>query len=250
MQPAAGIGRQAAQFESDKEEYRLLTFLLFLIPKESQTTDAESTNRRGYLAFDIVHAVEFSRIGRAYFSPRGFEFRATALTYHQQGSVNLTRRQPKFDATRLSGHSGGLASEVSATIRCVCGRTHTTKRWIGFRYGMSLLRPVSYFDFFRTFGVTSESLYGAMRASQIGGIPGVSRYLPARLATCSSSRPRSRFRSGDHLLHLGRSAVVQICVVDRIDDVLRRRRDLLRPLADAIRRDLDDVLPEGFVRLH
>lgn len=39
----------------------------------------------GFLAFDIVHAVEFSRIGRAVIVTSRSVFRATALTYHQAG---------------------------------------------------------------------------------------------------------------------------------------------------------------------
>ena len=38
-----------------------------------------------FLAFDNVHAVEFSRIGRSCLGPSRAEFRATVLTYQKQG---------------------------------------------------------------------------------------------------------------------------------------------------------------------
>ena len=65
-------GRKHHKFETDKNK-SLLTCLCCLIqfPKESPVI---STARNGFkntrfLAFDIVHAVEFSRIGRSQFSP-------------------------------------------------------------------------------------------------------------------------------------------------------------------------------------
>jgi len=42
------------------------------------------------LAFDIVHAVEFSRIGRAWILTFRPSFRATALTYHLLGLTVYT----------------------------------------------------------------------------------------------------------------------------------------------------------------
>ena len=42
----------------------------------------ETSSAHEVLAFDIVHAVEFSRIGRTSYSASRLRLRATALTYH------------------------------------------------------------------------------------------------------------------------------------------------------------------------
>ena len=69
-------------------------------PSSEMTTYA--TN--GFLAFDIVHAVEFSRIGRSYYSTSRLRFRATALTYHQPDCCQNDRpRIRRFKAALAGG---------------------------------------------------------------------------------------------------------------------------------------------------
>ena len=57
------------------------------IPKESVTVqkpEKTTYTENGFLAFDIVHAVEFSRIGRTKNLTSRIDLRATAQTYHQK----------------------------------------------------------------------------------------------------------------------------------------------------------------------
>ena len=95
------------KFETDKnkpnrfKEPDWTCFVLFIsiskgIPAiASIRPKALNSQTPGFLAFDIVHAVEFSRIGRSQFPPHGFYLgptkldvlpslsrRATCLTYH------------------------------------------------------------------------------------------------------------------------------------------------------------------------
>ena len=56
-------------------------------------TDRSQPTR--YLAFDIVHAVEFSRIGRTCSFSISGGFRATVLTYHLQGRYSNRFRPPE-----------------------------------------------------------------------------------------------------------------------------------------------------------
>ena len=76
--PASGMGCRGDKFETDKNKSILTCFVLFIsFPKESNewiysSRMAVIETNAGFLAFDIVHAVEFSRIGRSWFSPRGF----------------------------------------------------------------------------------------------------------------------------------------------------------------------------------
>jgi len=77
-QGSAGIGINPASLkltrtnQTDRNRTDLLCFVYIYIPKESVTEQSLETiiTANGFLAFDIVHAVEFSRIGRSWFSPR------------------------------------------------------------------------------------------------------------------------------------------------------------------------------------
>ena len=67
------------KFETDKNKSILTCFVLFIsISKGIRCSSVRHPNgistktAHGFLAFDIVHAVEFSRIGRSWFSPCGF----------------------------------------------------------------------------------------------------------------------------------------------------------------------------------
>jgi hypothetical protein len=65
--PATGIGCRGDKFETDKNK-SLLTCLLFIyIYSKGISCPSLARNQiknTRFLAFDIVHAVEFSRIGR------------------------------------------------------------------------------------------------------------------------------------------------------------------------------------------
>jgi len=77
-QGSAGIGINPASLkltrtnQTDRNRTDLLCFVYIYIPKESVTEQSLETiiTANGFLAFDIVHAVEFSRIGRSWFSPQ------------------------------------------------------------------------------------------------------------------------------------------------------------------------------------
>jgi hypothetical protein len=83
--------------------------LLFkCFPKESDADQSLETTSTayGFLAFDIVHAVEFSRIGRAFIVTSRSVFRATALTYHQKGCCQFDRPVTEVSGcTLLEGFS-------------------------------------------------------------------------------------------------------------------------------------------------
>jgi len=77
-------GRTGCKFETDKNKPNRINksgltclFCLYLFQRNPLQFHRYVSNRHrrlpctGFLAFDIVHAVEFSRIGRAYFSPHG-----------------------------------------------------------------------------------------------------------------------------------------------------------------------------------